>query len=70
MTKTKFATDPVKEMEAGTKQQQFNADFLIMTETLDGLLKDLLNSFVVEQPIKTGKTNVNNVVSIAKKVAT
>jgi hypothetical protein len=70
LTKTKFATDPVKEMEAGTKQQQFNADFLIMTETLDGLLKDLLNSFVVEQPIKTGKTNVNNVVSIAKKVAT
>jgi len=32
-------------MEAATKQQQFNADFLIMTETLDGLIKDLLKSF-------------------------
>jgi hypothetical protein len=37
--------EKIKEMEAGTKQQQFNADFLIMTETLDGLFKDLLDSF-------------------------
>ena len=41
--------EQVKEMEAGTKQQQFNADFLIMTETLDSLLKDLLNSFAEQQ---------------------
>jgi recombination associated protein RdgC len=61
--------EQVKEMEAGTKQQQFNAEFLIMTETLDGLLKDLLNSFA-EQPINHGKNNSGNVVSIAKKVAT
>src|SRR3990167_2408192 len=40
-----------KEMEAGTKQQQFNADFLIMTETLAGLLKDLLDLFV-DSPAK------------------
>ena len=52
-------------MEAGTKQQQFNADFLIMTDTFDGLLKDLSEAFT-EQP---GKTNLDNVVSIAKKVA-
>ena len=41
--------EQVKEMEAGTKQQQFNADFLIMTETLDGLLKDLLDSFAKDR---------------------
>ncbi len=35
----------VEEMEAGSKQQQFNADFLIMTETLDKLFKDLLTLF-------------------------
>lgn len=57
--------EKVKEMEAGTKQQQFNADFLIMTDTFDGLLKDLSEAFT-EQP---GKTNLDNVVSIAKKVA-
>jgi recombination associated protein RdgC len=35
-----------KEMEPETRQQQFDADFLIMTDTLAGLLKDLLNVFV------------------------
>lgn len=56
-----------KEMEAGTKQQQFNADFLIMTETLDGLLKDLLDSFA-EKPIKSGKNriDIDNVISMVK----
>lgn len=29
------------EMEPETRQQQFDADFLIMTETLSALLKDL-----------------------------
>ncbi|MBX3709912.1 MAG: recombination-associated protein RdgC [Gammaproteobacteria bacterium] len=57
----------VKEMEAGTKQQQFNADFLIMTETLNGLFKDLLGSFV-EQPIKIDKIDANNVISMVKKI--
>ena len=60
--------EQVKEMEAGTKQQQFNADFLIMTETLDGLLKDLLDSFV-EQPVKIDKIDTGNVVSIAKRLS-
>lgn len=54
--------EQVKEMEAGTKQQQFNADFLIMTETFGGLVKDLLNSFA-EQPVKME----DNMVSMVKK---
>jgi recombination associated protein RdgC len=56
-----------KEMEAGTKQQQFNVDFLIMTETLDGLLKDLLGSFI-EKPIKSEKNriDIDNVISMVK----
>lgn len=49
--------EQVKEMEAGTKQQQFNADFLIMTETFNGLFKDLFDSFV-EQPARADKGNV------------
>lgn len=32
----------VKDMDAETKQQQFNADFLIMTESLSALFKDLI----------------------------
>lgn len=40
----------VKEMEPETNQQQFDADFLIMTEMLGSLLKDLLNSFVKMTP--------------------
>lgn len=36
-----------KEMDAETKQQQFNADFLIMTETLSGLFRDLLEEVAV-----------------------
>lgn len=34
--------DQVKEMEAESKQQQFDADFYIMTEVLSGLLTDLM----------------------------
>ncbi len=34
------------EMEAETRQQQFDADFLIMTEILSVLLKDLLQAFL------------------------
>lgn len=59
--------EQVKEMEAGTKQQQFNADFLIMTETFDGLLKDLLNSFA-EQPAAE-KIDRSNIVSIVKSAS-
>lgn len=35
----------IKEMEAETKQQQFDADFLILTDLLASLLKDLLGLF-------------------------
>lgn len=34
------------DLEAETKQQQFNADFLIMTQTLSSLLKNLLDLFI------------------------
>jgi recombination associated protein RdgC len=58
--------EQVKEMEAGTTQQQFNADFLIMTETFNGLFKDLLDSFT-EQSI-AGKMDARNVVPMVKKI--
>lgn len=61
--------EQVKEMEAGTKQQQFNADFLIMTETFNGLFKDILNLFIESQE-QTEKSGIGNVVSIDKKVGT
>jgi recombination associated protein RdgC len=35
----------IKEIEAETKQQQFDADFLILTDVLSSLLKDLLMLF-------------------------
>ena len=55
------------ELESGTKQQQFNADFFIMTETLNGLLEDLLNAFV-KQSLKIENTNIDidNVISMAE----
>ncbi|MHB1948734.1 MAG: recombination-associated protein RdgC [Gammaproteobacteria bacterium] len=39
----------VKEMDVETKQQQFDADFFIMTEVLTTLLKDLVNLFAEEE---------------------
>ena len=60
--------EQVKEMEAETQQQKFHADFLIMTATFDGLIKDLLDSFA-EQRVKTEKIDMSNVVSIDKKVS-
>ena len=57
-----------EEMEAGTKQQQFNADFLIMTGTLDGLIQDLLDSFS-DQSSKTESMDSNNVLLAEKAIA-
>jgi recombination associated protein RdgC len=37
--------EQVKEMEAETKQQQFMADFFMMTESVSSLLEDLLSLF-------------------------
>ncbi|MEO8401181.1 MAG: recombination-associated protein RdgC [Gammaproteobacteria bacterium] len=48
----------VKEMEAETMQQQFDADFLIMTETLAGLLKDLLGLFIKSTDSETANAAV------------
>jgi recombination associated protein RdgC len=41
-----------KDMEAETQQQKFHADFLIMTGTLEGLIKDLLDA-CVDDEVKT-----------------
>lgn len=39
-------TSQAEDLEAESKQQQFDASFLIMTATLAGLLKDLLSLFI------------------------
>lgn len=54
-----------KEMEGETLEQQFIADFFIMSESLDGLLKDLLNEFIESEKIKPG----GNVIDIDKIVS-
>lgn len=56
----------VKEMEAETTQQIFNADFLIMTETLSSLFKEL--STFLAKPLKSEemKPYMGNVVSMAR----
>lgn len=46
--------EQIKELEAGSKHQQFNADFLIMTETFAGVFKDLFSS-IMETPTKIEK---------------
>lgn len=45
-----------KDMEAETAEQQFSADFFIMTESLSGLLQDLLNLLLEEQEVKIKQT--------------
>jgi recombination associated protein RdgC len=40
------------DIDSETKQQQFDADFFIMTETLCGMIKDLLNVFVKETAVQ------------------
>ena len=47
------------EMEPETRQQQFDADFLIMSETLTGVLKDLLQVF-----LKTSKEEEARVAAV------
>ncbi|HSW92955.1 MAG TPA: recombination-associated protein RdgC [Gammaproteobacteria bacterium] len=48
-----------KEMEPETRQQQFDADFFMMTETLTGLLNELLQLFIKsEKSVKTEKSRV------------
>ena len=58
--------EQVKEMEAGTKQQQFNADFLIMTETLEGLFKDLMKILDNPSESEKSKNGLRNIISIVK----
>jgi len=37
----------MSELEAETKQERFDADFLMMTETFSELLKDLMESLSI-----------------------
>lgn len=48
----------VKELEAETAQQQFDADFLIMHATFADLLKDLLESFADQSSLSENTTEV------------
>lgn len=48
----------VKEMDVETKQQQFDADFFIMTEVLTALLNDLLGLFAKETEVENMKEAV------------
>jgi recombination associated protein RdgC len=50
-----------QEMEPETKEQQFDADFLIMTETISQVLNDLLNIFrIAEKNTSHSDTLKNN----------
>ncbi|MBV8802532.1 MAG: recombination-associated protein RdgC, partial [Gammaproteobacteria bacterium] len=50
-----------QEMEPETKEQQFDADFLIMTETMSQVLNDLLNLFKAKE--KSNILNIKNDIS-------
>lgn len=50
-------TSQAGESEAETKEQHFDADFLIMLDTLTNLLKDLLNAFMVSAKAKEKETS-------------
>ncbi|MDR3492299.1 MAG: recombination-associated protein RdgC [Gammaproteobacteria bacterium] len=41
-----------KDIESETREQQLDADFFIMTETLHGLIKDLMNMFTIPADAK------------------
>lgn len=49
--------EQAKGIEASTQLQQFNADFLIMTETLERLFKDLLDA-VINPNVSVNKNNI------------
>src|SRR3990167_1451026 len=59
--------EQVKEMEPETTQQIFNADFLIMTETMSSLFKELSQSLSKSLRSEEMKPAVNNVVSMVKR---
>jgi recombination associated protein RdgC len=48
--------EQIKEIEAETKQQRFDADFLIMTGTLSALLVDLVSAFTRDNVIPLTKS--------------
>lgn len=56
-----------KEMEPETKQQQFDADFLIMIETLSALLKELLHLFTKSSKSEDIKMDVAKIIPMVKQ---
>lgn len=62
-------TAQAKEMEPETKEQQFDADFLIMTDTLGQILNDLLNVFIKKKSNETADraaSDMNKIISLIK----
>lgn len=62
-------TAQVKEMEPETKEQQFDADFLIMTDTLGQLLIDLFNIFIKKKLNETADRvtpDMNKIIPLIK----
>lgn len=58
-----------KEMEPETKDQQFDADFLIMTDTLTQVVNDLLDVFIKKKSNETVDriaSDLDNIISLVK----
>ena len=57
-----------KEMEPETKDQQFDADFLIMTDTLNHVINELLDVFIKKKSNELDKaaSDLDNIISLVK----
>ncbi len=51
--------DVVNDIQAETPEQQFDADFVIMTETLQGLMNFLVKLFAVEENTLAGSSSAD-----------
>lgn len=58
-------TSQTEDMEAETENQKFHADFLIMSETLSALFKDLLDVFI-ESNKSTEKSDTGKIIPMIK----
>jgi recombination associated protein RdgC len=53
--------EQIKEMEPETKQHQLDADFLIMSTTLSGLLNELLTLFIKSESLEKSQTDKDTI---------
>lgn len=58
-------TEQAEELEPDSVEQQFNADFFIMTECFASMLKDLLNVFVQTKNTETESRSLESVAEVA-----